>query len=104
MTKQIMNDTASAAQQVDRSVLELTEVGKTYGSGRDAVEAIRSVSFDVRAGEMIAIVGPSGAGKTTLLNCIVGLLPTTAGGVLFEGQNVKEIGRASCRERGCKYV
>lgn len=89
MTKQIMNDTASAAQQVDRSVLELTEVGKTYGSGRDAVEAIRSVSFDVRAGEMIAIVGPSGAGKTTLLNCIVGLLPTTAGVVLFEGQKVK---------------
>ena len=71
-------------------VLELREVGKTYGSGEGAVEAIRSVSFDVRPGEMIAIVGPSGAGKTTLLNCIVGLLPTTKGAVLFEGDTVTE--------------
>ncbi|MFH5822842.1 ATP-binding cassette domain-containing protein [Georgenia sp. AZ-5] len=51
-------------------------------------EAIRDLTFEIRSGEMVCIVGPSGAGKTTLLRCIAGLLPPTGGAVTLKGQQV----------------
>ena len=53
---------------------------RTYGSGPGTVHALREASFDVAAGEMVAVVGRSGSGKTTLLNLLGGLdrLPTPA--------------------------
>ena len=55
-------------------MLEIDSLGKTYGSGQKAVEAIRSISFTVALNEFVCVVGPSGCGKTTLLKCIAGLL------------------------------
>jgi len=69
-------------------VLEIHGIGKTYGSGPTATEAIRSVSFSVSAGEFVCVVGPSGCGKTTLLKCISGLIEPSAGEVLLEGARV----------------
>jgi len=51
--------------------------------------AVAGVSFDVRRGEVVSIVGPSGAGKTTVLRIIGGLLESTRGQVLFDGNAVK---------------
>jgi NitT/TauT family transport system ATP-binding protein len=53
----------------------------TFDDGRRRVPVIGDVSFDLHAGEIVAIVGPSGCGKTTMLNVISGLLPPTAGEV-----------------------
>ena len=50
-------------------VLSARNVVKTYGTGHVAVEALRGIDLDIRAGEMTTIMGPSGNGKTTLLNC-----------------------------------
>ncbi len=69
-------------------MLEIRSVGKTYGSGEKAVEAIADVSFTVADGEFVCVVGPSGCGKTTLLKCIAGLLGTTRGEVLLRGRTV----------------
>jgi NitT/TauT family transport system ATP-binding protein len=55
------------------------------------VEAIRSVSFDIRDGEFVAILGPSGGGKTTLLNLTAGLIKPTSGEVLVAGKPVRGI-------------
>jgi NitT/TauT family transport system ATP-binding protein len=69
-------------------MLEIRDVGKTYGSGEQATEAIRSVSFTVEDGEFMCVVGPSGCGKTTLLKCVAGLMRPTRGEVLLAGKRV----------------
>jgi NitT/TauT family transport system ATP-binding protein len=72
------------------TLLSVRDLGKTYSgsAGSDGVEAIRSISFDVRAGELVCIVGPSGCGKTTLLKCLSGLLAPTTGSVALGGEAV----------------
>jgi len=69
-------------------VLRVEGLAKTYGSGASAFQAIADVTFDVPAGEIVCIVGPSGAGKTTLLKCLSGLLERTAGVIECGGQPV----------------
>ncbi|UED84049.1 ABC transporter ATP-binding protein [Streptomyces profundus] len=69
-------------------MLSVTHLGKTYGSGDQAVEAIRDLTLTVGKGEFVCIVGPSGAGKTTLLRCLCGLLPPSAGSVVLDGEPV----------------
>ncbi|WP_448072236.1 ABC transporter ATP-binding protein [Georgenia yuyongxinii] len=70
------------------TMLDVRGLKKVYTSPTGSTEAIRDLTFEVRAGEMVCIVGPSGAGKTTLLRCISGLLPPTAGQVSLEGETV----------------
>jgi NitT/TauT family transport system ATP-binding protein len=69
-------------------ILTVTSLNKVYGSGPDGVEAIRDISFTLKAGEMVCIVGPSGAGKTTLLRSFAGLLPPTDGELVMEGSPI----------------
>ncbi len=59
-----------------------------YRSAGGTNVAVDDVSFDVRAGSVVSIVGPSGAGKTTVLRSIGGLLRPTGGRVVFEGAEV----------------
>lgn len=66
-------------------MLRVDGLHKVYESARGSTEAIRDLTFDISAGEMVCIVGPSGAGKTTLLRCISGLLDATSGEVSLEG-------------------
>ena len=71
-------------------ILEIDSLGKTYGSGAKATEAIRSISFAVREKELVCVVGPSGCGKTTLLKCVAGLLSPTRGQAILKGRRVTE--------------
>lgn len=67
------------------TIVEAREIDKRYDTGTLEVRALRSVSFSVSRGEMLAIMGPSGSGKTTLLNCLSGLDAIDSGEVLIEG-------------------
>jgi NitT/TauT family transport system ATP-binding protein len=69
-------------------MLEVRHLGKTYGTGEKATQAIGDVSLTVEDGEFVCVVGPSGCGKTTLLKCIAGLLRPTRGEVLLRGKRV----------------
>ena len=60
-------------------------LGKTYRTGKVEVTALRSVSFEVTAGEFVAIVGPSGSGKSTLFHVLGGLTQATTGSVTIDG-------------------
>ncbi|WP_219500648.1 ABC transporter ATP-binding protein [Nonomuraea ceibae] len=66
-------------------MLEIDRLGKTYENPGRSVEAIRSLTFEVAAGELVCVVGPSGCGKTTLLRMVAGLLPASTGEVRLDG-------------------
>ena len=70
--------------------IEFENVGLTYGRGNEAIEALRSVTFEVGAGESIALIGPSGCGKSTTLHLLAGLLVPNEGEVLVDGSPVSE--------------
>ena len=82
------------------TALRVEALCKTYGSGDDAVLAVRDASFALSDGEFAAIVGPSGSGKTTLLAMIGALLQPTSGSIVVNGQDVGRLsGRAAAAYR-----
>ena len=76
--------------------LEVTDLRKAYNTSGEPVHALRGISFNVREGEFIAIMGASGSGKSTVLHLIGGLDKPTAGSIVIEG---RDLGRMSDRER-----
>lgn len=67
-------------------IVSLREVHKAFG----ALEVIKGISFDVRKGEVVCIIGPSGSGKSTLIRCINGLSPIQRGSIKVQGQEVND--------------
>lgn len=65
-------------------LLELQGVSIHFG----ALKAVNDVNLRLTAGERVAILGPNGAGKTTLFNAITGMVPATAGQVVFDGHDI----------------
>jgi phospholipid/cholesterol/gamma-HCH transport system ATP-binding protein len=70
--------------------LELSHVGVKFGD----VVAVEDISFDVKRGDVVVIIGGSGAGKTTLLKTLIGLVRPTSGVVRFEGQDLAALNPA----------
>ena len=66
------------------AVLEVAGIKKTFGG----ITAVDGVSFDVREGEILGLIGPNGCGKSTLFNCILGQLAPSAGEVKIDGRVV----------------
>ena len=64
---------------------------KVYGSGDDAVYALRDVSVDFYEGQFTAIMGPSGSGKSTLMHCIAGLDELTSGSAIIDGTDLSTL-------------
>jgi lipoprotein-releasing system ATP-binding protein len=81
-------------------LLEARELVKEYGRGRDKVHVLRGLTLWAERGELVLVVGASGAGKSTLLH-ILGLLdPPTSGEVLYQGQDLYQLGaRQQARHR-----
>ncbi len=69
------------------AMLEIRDLEVYYGM----IQAIKGISFDVKEGEVIALIGANGAGKTTTLHTITGLLPAKAGTIIFEGQDITKV-------------
>jgi len=65
-----------------RPLVAIRSVSKTFGE----FQALKSVSLDVRAGEVLCLIGASGSGKTTLLRCINQLTPIDSGGIWLDGE------------------
>lgn len=69
-------------------VIEAINLTRSYHRGVEEVQALRSVTFTIRRGEMVAVVGPSGAGKTTLLNLLGCMDVPTSGTLRIAGQEL----------------
>src|SRR5215471_5282781 len=69
------------------AVLELQNVSKRFGGLR----AVKGVSFEMNAGEILFIIGPNGAGKTTVFNLISGFLHPDEGSILFNGKDISRL-------------
>ena len=88
--------TASASTPL----LELHGISKSFGS----VQALSEVDFEVRPGEVMALVGDNGAGKSTLIKCIAGIHPFDSGDIRFEGQPVNIHGPKDSARLGIEVV
>src|SRR5512136_2678488 len=71
--------------------LETKEVTKTYQVDAGTINAVDSVSMNVKAGEFVALVGPSGSGKTTMLAMLAALLRPTSGGIFIDGHDLTKM-------------
>ena len=72
-------------------ILKIEKIEKYYGSKGNITKAIDNISFSVKKGEFVAIMGASGSGKTTLLNCISTLDKVTTGNIFLEGKDITKI-------------
>ncbi len=71
-------------QNTQKTVLKIEELIKNYGS----VQAVKGVSFEVRAGEIFGLLGPNGAGKTSIISSIITLEKPTAGRIFINGLDI----------------
>lgn len=69
------------------AILEVKDLEVYYG----IIQAIKGISFDVKQGEIIALIGANGAGKTTILQTITGLIPAKSGNVFYDGQMITKV-------------
>jgi NitT/TauT family transport system ATP-binding protein len=90
----VSEDTAvgGKANAAGEAQIVVDDVSMTYESESGPVEALRSVSFEVMAGEFLSIVGPSGSGKSTVFRLIAGLESPTSGEIRVDGRPVAEPG------------
>src|SRR5689334_24987516 len=89
-----------SATEATTPTLELRGVSKSFGS----VQALQDVDFEVRDGEVMALVGDNGAGKSTLIKSIAGIHPFDGGEILFEGQPVTIHGPKDAARLGIEVV
>ena len=84
----------------DTPLLELRGVSKSFGS----VQALTDVDFEVRKGEVMALVGDNGAGKSTLIKCVAGIHPMDEGELIFDGEPVSIHGPKDAGKLGIEVV
>ena len=69
---------------MSEEVLKIADLQVSYGG----IEAVRGISFDVKAGEIVTLIGANGAGKSSTLRTISGLVKPASGKVIFEGEDI----------------
>jgi subfamily B ATP-binding cassette protein MsbA len=87
---------AAAPMPPFTGAIEFRDVSFAYEDGHGR-STLRNVSFTVRAGQMVAIVGRSGAGKTTLVNLLPRFYDVTGGAILVDGRDIRDVTLASLR-------
>ena len=87
---------ADASQDVTDTILEVRGLDASYGP----VQILFGLDLEIRRGEIVALLGTNGAGKSTLFKCVTGLLPPTAGSVVFDGTELVGLEPDTVAKRG----
>ena len=85
-------------------LLRLRDISKAYLRGSQLVPVLSRISFDVGAGEFLALMGPSGSGKSTLLNLIAGLDTPDGGQLLVDGEDIGQLDEAALADWRSRHV
>jgi peptide/nickel transport system ATP-binding protein len=89
---------AEVAGASDGAVLEVEDLVVEFRSGRQTVHAVSGVSFTVRSGETLGLVGESGCGKSTTGKALVHVQPPTSGSVTYKGQDLNRLSGRQLRQ------
>src|SRR3989344_9609758 len=82
-------------RKISRKMIKFQNVTKIYEPN---TVVLQEVSFEIKDGEFVSIVGKSGSGKTTLIRLILGLESPTSGDIFFDGKNINEIGNGELQK------
>ena len=74
-------------------MIELQNITKSYTNGKEVTQVLKGISFSIKKGEFVAIMGPSGSGKSTLMHIIGALDSPTSGSYLLDGRNVSSFSK-----------
>ncbi|MBN9422052.1 MAG: ABC transporter ATP-binding protein [Candidatus Accumulibacter sp. 66-26] len=85
-------------------LVALRDIVKTYRRGQQVVPVLSGISFDIAAGEFLALMGPSGSGKSTLLNLIAGIDRPDSGRLVVAGEDVGRLGEAELADWRARHI
>jgi len=90
--------------QADPPLVELRDIAKSYRRGSQTVPVLRRISFDIAAGEFLALMGPSGSGKSTLLNLIAGIDRPDSGTLRVAGAQIGQLAEQELADWRSRHV
>jgi putative ABC transport system ATP-binding protein len=88
----------------EQPVVSLRNIVKGYRRGQQTVPVLTGITFDIAAGEFLALMGPSGSGKSTLLNLIAGIDRPDSGQLIVAGEDIGQLGEADLADWRARHV
>ena len=88
MDTNVSNETMRVQEAERKVVMDVRDITKSLPLGHERIEILKGISFQIKSGEFVSVVGPSGSGKSTLLGIIAGLDNPTSGSVLIDDVDI----------------
>ena len=89
---------------MDAPLIAISHLSKSYRRGDQVIPVLSDITFDIAAGEFLALIGPSGSGKSTLLNCIAGIDAVDAGSIAIGGTDITTLDEGSLASWRSRHV